>query len=221
MDILSSICIIVIILLITAYIYKSKLKQKQTEVERRVSRLADDLRDGGAGLVAGVGRVEGVVHVYIQTNEDACVGVCVCSSIQVMYWWRLAMENGHSLLVPGTADSITARAAAAAIRLWGNMWSQADRVVIFLENIRDSESKTRLSEQIEDFQNKFGVRVEIKYNNINTSDGGHALSSQLLGGGGVGQHEEGWYNRNLRIVGDVVHQLVDHTSKLSSHYFDI
>ena len=46
------------------------------------------------------------------------------------------MENGHSLLVPGTADSITARAAAAAIRLWGNMWSQADRVVIFLENIR-------------------------------------------------------------------------------------
>ena len=63
--------------------------------------------------------------------------------------------------------------------------------------------------------------MEIKYNNINTNDGGHALSSQLLGGGGVGQHEEGWYNRNLRIVGDVVHQLVDHTSKLSSHYFDI
>ena len=166
------------------------------------------------------------------------------------------MENGHSLLVPGTAESITARAAAAAIRLWGKMWSQADRVVIFLENIRyryksysqfiyiciifqlfndllrtknkknsiffsDSESRTRLSEQIEDFQNKYGVRVEIKYSNIETSDGGHALSSQLLGGGGVGQQEEGWYNRNLRIVGDVVHQLVDHTSKLSSHYFDI
>jgi len=183
---------------------------------RRVSRLADDLRDGGAGLVAGVGRVEGVVHVYIQTNQEACVGVCVCSSIQVMYWWRLAMENGHSLLVPGTADSITARAAAAAIRLWGNMWSQADRVVLFLDNISDSESRTRLSEQAEDFQNKYGVRAELKYNNINTSDGGHALSSQLLG-----QQEEGWYNRNLRIVGDVVHQLVDHTSKLSSHYFDI
>ena len=92
-------------------------------------------------------------------------------------------------------------------------------------NFSDTSSKRRLEEQVEDCQNKYGVRVVIRYNDtatdVDTGDGGHDLCVQLLGGGGVSQHEDGWYNTNLRIVRDVVHQLVDHTNKLSSHYFDL
>ena len=141
-----------------------------------------------------------------------------------MYWWRVVMGNGHSVTIPGLAtDNVPARAAVAAIRLWGNMWSNADTVIIHLDTLEDDLVKRRLKDQVEDCQNKFGVRVRLVDGDSGgeQEDGGHDLCVQLLGGGGVGQHEAGWHNTNLRMVGDTVHQLVDHTSKLSSHYFEI
>ena len=53
-----------------------------------------------------------------------------------MYWWRVVMGNGHSVSIPGLAtDNVPARAAVAAIRLWGNMWSNADTVIIHLDTL--------------------------------------------------------------------------------------
>ena len=93
----------------------------------------------------------------------------------------------------------------------------------------------RLEEQAEDCQNKFGVRVRVQYDGAASSggvqydqeqgagggDGGRALCDQLLAGAGVTQAEEGWHNTNLRMVNDTVHQLVDHTTRLQSHFFEI
>ena len=90
----------------------------------------------------------------------------------------------------------------------------------------DSIVRARLEEQAEDCQNKFGVRVSVEYGEgaeqgAGQSDGGRALCDQLLAGGGVTQAEEGWHNTNLRMVNDTVHQLVDHTTRLQSHFFEI
>ena len=87
----------------------------------------------------------------------------------------------------------------------------------------DSSSRQRLEEQVEDCQTKYGVRVRVEHDpgHVGDQDGGHDLCVQLLRGDGVSQHEDGWYNTNLRMVGDTIHQLVDHTSKLSSHFFEI
>ena len=82
----------------------------------------------------------------------------------------------------------------------------------------------RLEEQAEDCQNKFGVRVRVQYDQeqgAGGGDGGRALCDQLLAGAGVTQAEEGWHNTNLRMVNDTVHQLVDHTTRLQSHFFEI
>ena len=134
------------------------------------------------------------------------------------------MGNGHSVTIPGLAtDNVPARAAMAAIRLWGDMWRHADTVTIHVDTEEeDSLVRRRLEDQVEDCQNKFGVRVRLVSGGGDTGDdGGHDLCVQLLGGGGVSQHEDGWHNTNLRMVGDTVHQLVDHTTKLSSHYFEM
>ena len=88
----------------------------------------------------------------------------------------------------------------------------------------DSTARMRLEEQAEDCQNKFGVRVSVECDQergAGTTDGGRALCDQLVAGGGVGQAEEGWHNTNLRMVNDTVHQLVDHTTRLQSHFFEI
>ena len=88
----------------------------------------------------------------------------------------------------------------------------------------DSTTRKRLEEQAEDCQNKFGVRVSLQYGQeqgAGRTDGGRALCDQLLAGAGVGQAEEGWHNTNLRMVNDTVHQLVDHTTRLQTHFFEI
>ena len=58
--------------------------------------LADDLRSGGPGLVGGIGRVEGRVEVQVRGNTSGAVGVCLCRTLNVMYWWRAVGKNGHS-----------------------------------------------------------------------------------------------------------------------------
>ena len=94
---------------------------------------------------------------------------------------------------------------------------------IYFHSSRDSKARTRFEEQVEDCQNKFGVRIRIKDvdRDDDPGDGGQELCEQLVRGDGVSQHEDGWFNTNLRIVGDVIHQLVNNTNKLSSHFFEI
>ena len=83
-------------------------------------------------------------------------------------------------------------------------------------------ANTRLGEQVEDCQTKHGVRLELKYEQEDAGPaGGRDLAMQLLRGGGVGQEEEGWHNTNLRMVHNTIHQLVDHTDRLSKHFFEL
>ena len=84
------------------------------------------------------------------------------SLLQVIYWWRLELSNGHSA-VPGlataAADEVTARAAAAAIRVWGEAWRHAASVTIHLDS--EAAASRRLQELAEDCQTKYGVRVAV------------------------------------------------------------
>ena len=101
-----------------------------------------------------------------------------------------------------------------------------------MEGVDSDLARTRLEEQAEDCQNKFGVRVCLRFEgpghraDVADGDGGEAggareLADQLIAGEGAGQQAQGFHNSNLRIVDNVVFQLVDHTSKLSKHYFDL
>ena len=98
-----------------------------------------------------------------------------------------------------------------------------------MEGVHSDLARTRLEEQAEDCQNKYGVRVRLRFEEPGAdggADGGEVggareLADQLIAGEGAGQQAQGFHNSNLRIVDNVVFQLVDHTSKLSKHYFDL
>ena len=200
--------------------YRRRARKRLAESER-LSLLAADLRAGGAGLVGGRGRVEGEVRVDVMTDRSGCVGVCSSPSLEVMYWFRLALDNGQEVRLAGESGQAGARAAVAAIRLWGEMWAGADRVTLHLSS-PDTSSHPRLREQVEDCQAKYGVRLVVKVGEEEVGQaGGRDLALQLLSGGGVGQQEEGWYNNNLRMVDNTIHQLVDHTGRLSRHFFEL
>ena len=190
-----------------------------------LNSLAADLISGGPGLVGGTGRVEGKVEVQVRGDSSGAVGVCLCRQLHVMYWWRAVGKNGHALLLNGSKDvsggDRVARGAAAAIRLWGSMWEQADRVDIFMPAIENEKVRRKVEEQAEDCQNKYGVRVGLIFEETEGGAGARELADQLLAGRGAGQVDEGWHNSNLRIVDRVVHQLVDHTDRLAKHYFDL
>ena len=70
-------------LLVSVFIFRWRLRAKAAAAELRVSRLAADLRAGGAGLVGGAGRVEGEVGVHVLGGPGGCVGVATCPAIQV------------------------------------------------------------------------------------------------------------------------------------------
>ena len=96
-----------------------------------------------------------------------------------------------------------------------------------MEGVNGDLAKRRLEEQAEDCQNKYGVRVRLRFEQPDHGGQGDAgggareLADQLIAGEGAGQQAQGFHNSNLRIVDNVVFQLVDHTSKLSKHYFDL
>ena len=64
-------------LLVSVFIFRWRQCAKTAAAELRVSRLAADLRAGGAGRVEG----EGGVHVL--GGPGGCVGVATCPAIQV------------------------------------------------------------------------------------------------------------------------------------------
>ena len=100
-----------------------------------------------------------------------------------------------------------------------------------VEGVNGDLAKRRLEEQAEDCQDKYGVRVRLRFEQPDHGGQGDAgggagggareLADQLIAGEGAGQQAQGFHNSNLRIVDNVVFQLVDHTSKLSKHYFDL
>ena len=96
-----------------------------------------------------------------------------------------------------------------------------------MEGVHSDLARTRLEEQAEDCQNKYGVRVQLRFEEPGDGaaggevGGARELAEQLIAGEGAGQQAQGFHNSNLRIVDNVVFQLVDHTSKLSKHYFDL
>ena len=133
----------IVTVLISMFIFKRRRQTKQEAADRRVAGLAADLQAGGAGRAGGVGRVEGEVAVYVLASQTGdCAGVCVCPVLQVIYWWRLSLSNGQVLSVPG-GKVTQARAGAAAIRTWGEMWAGADRVTLHLQHIRSETRKPK------------------------------------------------------------------------------
>ena len=133
----------IVTVLISIFIFKRRRQTKKEAIDRRVAGLAADLQAGGAGRAGGGGRVEGEVAVYVLASESGvCAGVCVCPVLQVIYWWRLSLSNGEAV----AGERVTqARAGAAAIRLWGEMWAGADRVTLHLQHIRYERHMTFLS----------------------------------------------------------------------------
>jgi len=197
---------------------------------QREALLAESMMAGGPGRVGLLGRVVGPVLVEVRGNSNGAVGVCFCGQLNVIYWWRAVAVNGHSMLVGDSLGSaeVSARAAAATMRLWGKLWEGADKVEVRVEGVHSDLARTRLEEQAEDCQNKYGVRVRLRFEEPGDADGGggevggaRELAEQLIAGEGSGQQAQGFHNSNLRIVDNVVFQLVDHTSKLSKHYFDL
>ena len=81
-------------------------------------------------------------------------------------------------------------------------------------------------DQAEDCQNKYGVRVIVKFDDDEVDKkqdektGARDLVNQLVTDGGVGQGKEGYSNVNLRVVDDQVVQLVDQSDLVEKHYFD-
>jgi len=199
---------------------------------QREALLAESMVAGGPGRVGLLGRVTGPVQVEVRGNSNGAVGVCFCGQLNVIYWWRAVAVNGHSILVSDSVGSaeVSARAAAATMRLWGSLWEGADEVEVRVEGVHSDLARTRLEEQAEDCQNKYGVRVRLQFEEPGAGGadddgeevgGARELAEQLIAGDGAGQQAQGFHNSNLRIVDNVVFQLVDHTSKLSKHYFDL
>jgi len=195
---------------------------------QREALLAESMMAGGPGRVGLLGRVVGPVQVEVRGNSNGAVGVCFCGQLNVIYWWRAVAVNGHSILVSDSVGSteVSARAAAATMRLWGSLWEGADKVEVRVEGVHSDLARTRLEEQADDCQNKYGVRVRLRFEEAASGEGGDGggageLAEQLIAGEGAGQQDQGFHNSNLRIVDNVVFQLVDHTSKLSKHYFDL
>jgi len=197
-------------------------------LSQREALLAESMMAGGPGRVGLLGRVVGPVEVEVRGNSNGAVGVCFCGQLNVIYWWRAVAVNGHSVLVSDSVGSteVSARAAAATMRLWGGLWEGADKVEVRVEGVNGDLAKRRLEEQAEDCQNKYGVRVRLRFEQPDhggqgAGGGARELADQLIAGEGAGQQAQGFHNSNLRIVDNVVFQLVDHTSKLSKHYFDL
>ena len=207
---------------------------------------AESMVAGGPGRVGTLGRVSGLVEVQVlllhllllllpqvRSTSSSAVGVCCCPDLSVMYWWRAEGKNGHSLLLGGELGGaeVGARAGAAAMRVWGALWEGADRVEVTVVGVEGELARTRLGEQAEDCMNKYGVRVRLCFSEGERGAGAGAgeagaggarlLADQLIEGRGTGQQAEGFYNMNLRIVNSEVYQLVDHTSKLAKHFFDL
>jgi len=208
--------------LFTAYIIKLYLRRFSTkDDQRRQQILAESMGAGGPGRVGTLGRVAGPVVVEVHGAEARGVGVCLCPQLQVIYWWRVEGSNGHSLLLEGGGNvEEVARATVATIRLWGEQWTGAEKVEITVVGEVGDKGRSTLGDQVEDCQTKYGVQVVVGYG-LGGDGGAGQLAGQLMSGRGTGQQDEGWYNNNLRIVGGQVYQIVDHTSKLSRHYFDL
>ena len=75
------------------------------------------------------GRVEVVVGVG---HGGVAVGVCYSEKLNVMYWWKVQVLDGD-----------VASAAVAAIRLWGQVWEEADSVFIRVPFIEGSGIQRR------------------------------------------------------------------------------
>jgi len=224
-------------ILLTCYTFRYMMKSSPAAsstssggLGQREALLAESMMAGGPGRVGLLGRVVGPVQVEVRGNSNGAVGVCFCGQLNVIYWWRAVAVNGHSILVSDSVGSmeVSARAAAATMRLWGSLWEGADKVEVRVEGVHSDLARTRLEEQAEDCQNKYGVRVCLRFEEPGDGDGADGevggareLAEQLIAGEGAGQQAQGFHNSNLRIVDNVVFQLVDHTSKLSKHYFDL
>merc|ERR1719270_1893469 len=196
--------------------------QVSSEVlSQREALLAESMMAGGPGRVGLLGRVVGPVEVEVRGNSNGAVGVCFCGQLNVIYWWRAVAVNGHSVLVSDSVGSteVSARATAATMRLWGGLWEGADKVEVRVEGVNGDLAKRRLEEQAEDCQNKFGVRVRLRFEQPDHGGGGaggggvggqgagggaRELADQLIAGEGAGQQAQGFHNSNLRIVNNVV-----------------
>ena len=106
----------------------------------RLTRLAGEL-----GGWRAEGRLSGRVEVAVEADGGAAAAVCLCRDTSAVYWWRLGSDNGHAL----AGRLSPARAAAAAVRVWGGMWaSGAESVTIHIPGLAGDTEQARLSEQV-------------------------------------------------------------------------
>lgn len=195
-----------------------------TEEEVDITKLRESLIHGGHG---SLGKLTGKVELEIGGQSNGSAAVCISRDLNVMHWWRATGENGTNLLgncIDG--GEVTARSIVAAIRLWGKWWESAESVTINSSSVTSSKMKTFVTEQLEDCQNKYGVRVIWReHSNYfdrdlqELRDGGQELVQQLVRGEGVGQEGQGLHNINLRVMNGNIFQLVNHNNSLDKHYF--
>jgi hypothetical protein len=167
-----------------------------------ISKLRDSLIHGGHG---SLGKLTGKIELEVGGQLSGSAAVCISRDLSVMHWWRATGQNGTNLLgncIDG--GEVTARSIVAAVRLWGKWWEKADSVIINSSSVKSEKMKTFVREQIEDSQNKFGVRVVWQEDdNFFSPDppdlrGGQDLVQQLVRGEGAGQAGQGLHNINLR-----------------------
>jgi len=188
----------------------------------------EGLANGGVG---SLGRVAGRVEVEVRGGSSGAAAVCISRDLNVMYWWRATGINGHNLIGDmGNIGERTARAVIATTRLWGQAWQHAEEVFLYSNCVSCPKLRLLAKQQLEDCQNKYGVRIRWTEEGAQgadgglptvRADGGRELVNQLMEGRGAGQSSDGFYNINLRVMDESVFQLVDHTSKLTQHYFSI
>jgi len=223
MESLSILAFLFVIVLTIAFTRKYLFPGTQ-ENEEDICKLRESLINGGHG---NIGKLSGRVELEIGGQNNGSAAVCISRNLSVMHWWRATGENGNNLLgncIDGC--EVTARSIVAALRLWGKNWEKAEIVIINSSLVTSSKMKNFVTDQIEDSQNKFGVRIiwneDDNYFNTDSptnNRGGQELVQQLVRGDGAGQDNQGLHNINLRVIDGIIFQLVNHNNSLNKYFF--
>ena len=178
-----------------------ELKERVSSLEASRSYMEDTQR-----WVEGSSDKEKEVEDNLNNYRSVNTVVISCNSEPQERTRRRSFPRNRVMRVEVTDTSDSDKSSKSSLSEKQDM--QVDRMVQRLE--------VRLGE------NKSKKELELKYEEEDGGPaGGRDLAMQLLRGGGVGQEEEGWHNTNLRMVHNTIHQLVDHTDRLSKHFFEL
>jgi len=212
--------IFVVFFIISIFAIRKILSSFNSERDKKDKNLTDGLANGGVGAT---GRVAGRVDVCVTGDENGTAAVCISRDLNVIYWWKTDKQQTNEFLGEIlNNEEYSARSIIAAIRLWGKNWREAERVNIYTDKPVSSKLQMLVLQQVEDCQNKFGVKVTMHWLGNGNCAGGLELVEQLKESRGPShQAKEGFHNNNLRVFEDSVFQLVNQSSTLASNLFSI